>query len=343
VFHRDIKSPNILLDRNSTAKMADFGLACLSHGQSHKVKQASGTIGYACPYYIQRGVVTEASEVYSFGMVILELLLNAPPACPGAKPGEILYLVNHLNGDLMRCLSMVDPRAGYPPAVAKQLAELALNCASMNEQSRPTFVQVVKSLRSMLVAAEGGTPQPSPSLMLGSTSGPFTGFSIQPGLFLPSQPKQHHAGGGANLSVLSPSTPAQPFRPLTNGSSTQGDHHQQQQASRQSPPPPPRGASQNSAPEPPSLHTTGSSVSTAQEEKVVEGEASVGDGVATLLTLTCTLWDTSEYPNSGSSSSSTPVPSTAVSPPALVNWDHRCHLPAELIAGGCSRQTRLAA
>ncbi|KAF4710109.1 hypothetical protein FOZ62_014002, partial [Perkinsus olseni] len=174
-----------------------------------------------------------------------------------------------------------------------------------------------------------------------------TGFSIQPGLFLPSQPKQHHAGGGADLSVLSPSTPAQPFRPLTNGSSTQGDHHQQQQASRQSPPPPPRGASQNSAPEPPSLHTTGSSVSTAQEEKVVGGEASAGDGVATLLTLTCTLWDTSEYPNSGPSSSSssvsTPVPSTAVSPPALMNWDHRCHLPAELIAGGCSRQARLAA
>lgn len=141
--------------------------------------------------------------MYSFGMVLLELLLNAPPACPGPKPGEILYLVNHLNGDLMRCLAMVDPRAGYPPAVSKQLAELALNCASMNEQNRPTFVQVVKSLRTMLVTAEGGTPQPSPSVMLGgSSTGPFTGFSIQPGLFLP--PKQHLSGSGLLVSSVPP-------------------------------------------------------------------------------------------------------------------------------------------
>ena len=149
VFHRDIKTANILLDRNGGAKMADFGLACLSRSNEHKVKQASGTIGYACPYYIQRGVVTEGSEVYSFGMVIIELLCNAPPACAGPNPGEILYLVNHLQGSVSRCVQMADPKANWPPFIANKLAELAMNCVSMNESTRPKFVQIVKTLRHL--------------------------------------------------------------------------------------------------------------------------------------------------------------------------------------------------
>ncbi|CAK0852997.1 unnamed protein product [Prorocentrum cordatum] len=56
-FHRDIKGPNILLDKNGGAKMADFGLSCVSAGAQHKVQQASGTIGYACPEYIRSGII----------------------------------------------------------------------------------------------------------------------------------------------------------------------------------------------------------------------------------------------------------------------------------------------
>lgn len=170
VFHRDIKTANILLDRNGGAKMADFGLACLSRSSEFKVKQASGTIGYACPYYIQRGVVTEGSEVYSFGMVLIELLCNAPPACSGPNPGEILYLVNHLQGSVSRTLNMADPKAGWPPAVATKLAELAMNCVSMTETQRPKFVSIVKQLRALIEFANGNSA--SPASVISSSSPP---------------------------------------------------------------------------------------------------------------------------------------------------------------------------
>ena len=171
VFHRDIKTANILLDRNGGAKMADFGLACLSRSSEYKVKQASGTIGYACPYYIQRGVVTEGSEVYSFGMVLIELLCNAPPACSGPNPGEILYLVNHLQGSVSRTVNMADPKAGWPPAVANKLAELAMSCVSMTENQRPRFVQIVKQLRSLIEFANGGSAA-SPASVVSAASPP---------------------------------------------------------------------------------------------------------------------------------------------------------------------------
>merc|ERR1719356_2430524 len=67
VFHRDVKTQNILMDKNGTGKVADSGLACLAAPNQHSmtVQRASGTIGYADPLYIQSGVVTEKSEVYS--------------------------------------------------------------------------------------------------------------------------------------------------------------------------------------------------------------------------------------------------------------------------------------
>ncbi|CAK0834361.1 unnamed protein product [Prorocentrum cordatum] len=134
VFHRDIKSPNILLDQNGTAKMADFGLACLSLEPQRAVRDRSGTVGYACPVYSRTGVVTEASEVFSFGMVLLELLTGSPAAwavSPPAPDGEQAYdfLLLHIGGDLGAALGLVDGGAGWPQATARALAELGLRCA----------------------------------------------------------------------------------------------------------------------------------------------------------------------------------------------------------------------
>ncbi|CAE8634927.1 unnamed protein product [Polarella glacialis] len=118
VFHRDVKTQNILMDKNGTGKVADFGLACLAQQNQNSlaVSQTSGTIGYADPLYIRSGVVTEKSEVYSMGMVILEVLTGRPPALQHAN-GRIEYQFDHLNGEMSRLVAMVDRRGQWPSAM----------------------------------------------------------------------------------------------------------------------------------------------------------------------------------------------------------------------------------
>jgi serine/threonine protein kinase len=150
VFHRDIKSQNILLDRNGTAKMADFGLALLAQPkQDLRVEQCSGTLGYADPLYISSSVVTEKSEVYSFGMVLLEVLTGRPPAVQGPN-GQILYTYLNMHSNPAALLSMVQARAGWPMEVSQRIIRLALACTEKDESKRPIFVHVVARLRDLV-------------------------------------------------------------------------------------------------------------------------------------------------------------------------------------------------
>jgi len=154
-FHRDIKGPNILLDKNGTAKMADFGLSCVSSASQHKVQQASGTVGYACPEYIRSGIITEGSEVHSFGMVLLELLTGAPPAVQRPdKPTEFCYLVDHLQGSVAKVIQMLDPTSHFPLPLAQTLTEIAFRCITPNPAERPLFKQLVEELRHLMQHAE---------------------------------------------------------------------------------------------------------------------------------------------------------------------------------------------
>jgi serine/threonine protein kinase len=152
VFHRDIKTANILLDRNGTAKMADFGLACLSHAMAHRVEKTSGTTGYACPLYAKRSVVTEGSEVYSFGMVMLEVLTNQAPAILMQSPdgGQFYrFLICEIQGSPEIAAAMADAKASWPAEIAAILAQLGLRCTHEQEEHRPGFAEIVNSLRPL--------------------------------------------------------------------------------------------------------------------------------------------------------------------------------------------------
>ncbi|KAE9445400.1 hypothetical protein C3L33_22703, partial [Rhododendron williamsianum] len=76
VIHRDLKSSNILLDSNFNAKLSDFGLAIADGTQNKKNLKLSGTLGYVAPEYLLDGELTHKSDVYGFGVVLLELLLG---------------------------------------------------------------------------------------------------------------------------------------------------------------------------------------------------------------------------------------------------------------------------
>lgn len=151
VFHRDIKTQNILMDRNGGGKVADFGLACLAqvNKRSLAVNQTSGTIGYADPLYIRTGVITEKSEVYSLGMVLLEVLTGRPPALQHPN-GRVEYQFEHLAGEVRRLQPMVDKRGQWPAQMVDRVGQLALVCTCETEGMRPSFVDIVTKLRQWL-------------------------------------------------------------------------------------------------------------------------------------------------------------------------------------------------
>jgi len=165
-FHRDIKTANILISGVGGAKMADFGLSCVSKpqlipgtqgigssGERMQCRTACGTPGYACPLYSRTGTITEGSEVYSFGVVLFELLLNTPPAT--IVNGQISYLIWELvhpehPGALQRAMSHIDPSGQWPPAIAEEVLRLAFRCWNSEDLERPRFNELCRSIRSIL-------------------------------------------------------------------------------------------------------------------------------------------------------------------------------------------------
>jgi serine/threonine protein kinase len=158
-FHRDIKTANILLDAHGVAKVADFGLAStVGKGRHFTVKEVSGSPGYSCPSYIETGRVSEQTEAYSFGIVLLELLTGLPPAQAqpngGEKPDGLVYPLFDLvqltkPGPRDRIISGLDATVDWPQHVASEIADLALACVATRQEKRPSFEQMVQRLRSL--------------------------------------------------------------------------------------------------------------------------------------------------------------------------------------------------
>ncbi|KAK4771247.1 hypothetical protein SAY87_031779 [Trapa incisa] len=153
VFHRDIKASNILLDCKLTAKVADFGLSRLApdinegavpHHVSTIVK---GTPGYLDPEYFLTHKLTDKSDVYSLGVVFLELLTGMPPISRGKN---IVREVNLANQSGMM-FSIIDSKMGsYPSECIQKLVTLALMCCHDKTEKRPSMVDVVRELESIL-------------------------------------------------------------------------------------------------------------------------------------------------------------------------------------------------
>ncbi|XP_050213482.1 L-type lectin-domain containing receptor kinase VII.1 isoform X1 [Mercurialis annua] len=148
VLHRDIKSSNVLLDKDMTAKLGDFGLARMhSHGQVASTTRVVGTVGYLAPEVVRTGRASAQTDVFGFGVLILEVMCGRRPIEEGKQP-----LVEFIWQKMMQeqLLTVLDPRLNGELELDKEEVErvlhLGLLCAYPDASVRPTMRQVVKIL-----------------------------------------------------------------------------------------------------------------------------------------------------------------------------------------------------
>ncbi|XP_071731869.1 PTI1-like tyrosine-protein kinase At3g15890 [Rutidosis leptorrhynchoides] len=154
IIHRDIKASNVLVDSDFNAQVADFGFAKLiPDGATHVTTRVKGTLGYLAPEYAMLGKASESCDVYSFGILLLELFT-------GKKP------VEKINATTRRSITewalplacegkfseMVDPTLNgkYVEEEFKRVVIIGLICASNQPAKRPTMLEVLELLKGGL-------------------------------------------------------------------------------------------------------------------------------------------------------------------------------------------------
>ncbi|VFQ89436.1 unnamed protein product [Cuscuta campestris] len=151
IIHRDIKSSNILLDKNMDARVSDFGLArIISACETHVSTMLAGTFGYIPPEYGQAMVATTKGDIYSFGVVMLELVTGRAPI--GQADGEGGNLVGWVRWMEKKGKEseILDPCfLGSSISLKNQMLcvlRISRSCTCDEPSKRPTMLQVVKLL-----------------------------------------------------------------------------------------------------------------------------------------------------------------------------------------------------
>ncbi|KAG2695481.1 hypothetical protein I3760_07G014600 [Carya illinoinensis] len=175
VIHRDFKCTNILLDQNFRAKVSDFGLAKMGSDKINGqiLTRVLGTTGYLAPEYASTGKLTTKSDVYSYGVVLLELLTGRVPVDTKRPPGEhvlVSWALPRLS-NREKVAEMVDPalRGQYSKKDLIQIAAIAAMCVQPEADYRPLMTDVVQSLIP-LVKNLHSSSSPSSSRFLNRTS-----------------------------------------------------------------------------------------------------------------------------------------------------------------------------
>ncbi|WVZ51376.1 hypothetical protein U9M48_002528, partial [Paspalum notatum var. saurae] len=156
IIHRDIKSHNILLDGSLTAKVSDFGASrCIPSDQTGISTAIQGTFGYLDPMYYYTGRLTDKSDVFSFGVVLIELLTRRKPYSYKSpkEDGLVAHFTTLLSeGNLANIL---DPQVvDEGGKEVREVATLAATCVKLKAEDRPTKRQVEMTLESIQASME---------------------------------------------------------------------------------------------------------------------------------------------------------------------------------------------
>ncbi|KAL3596937.1 hypothetical protein D5086_008574 [Populus alba] len=156
IIHRDIKSSNILLDENFEARVSDFGLAKIAlelDSNTHVSTRVMGTFGYMAPEYATSGKLTEKSDVYSYGVVLLELITGRKPVDASQPLGDESLvewarplLTDAIENEDFEALADSGLEKNYVPSEMFRMIEAAAACVRHSAAKRPRMSQVVRAL-----------------------------------------------------------------------------------------------------------------------------------------------------------------------------------------------------
>lgn len=150
IIHRDVKSSNILLDKDFEAHLTDFGIAkSLCTTKSHTSTYIMGTIGYIDPEYARTSRLTEKSDVYSYGIVLLELLTGRK-AVDNESNLHYLILTKAASNAVMETVDPEITATCKDLGEVKKVFQLALLCTKRQPSERPTMHEVARVLGSLM-------------------------------------------------------------------------------------------------------------------------------------------------------------------------------------------------